>query len=128
MRFLTMLVALATVSCSGTATDNSAPLTGAWGGPELLVTVTGHAATTEFICANGTIDQIAPDANGNFSSTGTYVFEHPAAGQAASHAARYDGQVTGNTMRVTVTVSDTQQVFGPFTVTFGAAGPSTLCQ
>jgi hypothetical protein len=133
MRVLTMLVALATVSCSAAGTnDISAPLIGTWGGPDLKVAVTAQGTTTEFICAHGTIDQIAPDASGNFSATGTYVYEHPATGAGQpntdSHAARYDGQLSGTTMRVTVTVPDKQQVFGPFTVTLGANGPSTKCQ
>jgi hypothetical protein len=95
--------------------------------------VTNQGATTQFVCAHGTIDQlIAPDANGNFSVTGTYVFEHPAtvAGQpsADSHSARYDGQLSAGTMRISVTVPDKQQIFGPFTATLGATGPSMRCQ
>ena len=107
--------------------------TGTWGGPDVQVTVTSQGTTTQFVCAHGTIDQlIVPDANGNFSATGTYVFEHPATvvGQPSSdsHSARYDGQLTDKTMRISVTVPDKQQVFGPFTATLGATGPSTRCQ
>jgi hypothetical protein len=134
MRILTMLAALATVSCSAAATNDSAlPTTGTWGGPEAQVSVTSQGTTTQFVCAHGTIDQpIAPDANGNFSATGTYVFEHPAsvAGQPSSesHSARYDGQLSDKTMRISVTVPDKQQVFGPFTATLGATGPTARCQ
>jgi hypothetical protein len=95
--------------------------------------VTSQGTTTQFVCAHGTIDQlIARDVNGNFSASGTYVYEHPATivGQpnSDSHAARYDGELSGTTMRVSVTVPDKQQVFGPFTATLGATGPSTRCQ
>jgi hypothetical protein len=63
------------------------------------VTLTTQGGRTVFVCAHGTIDQvIAPDANGNFTATGTYDFEHPAfyPGQPSSedHAARYDGQIS----------------------------------
>jgi hypothetical protein len=134
MRVLSMLAALATVSCSAAATnDNALPTTGTWGGPDVQVTVTSQGTTTQFVCAHGTIDQlIAPDANGNFSATGTYVFEHPATvvGQPSSdsHSARYDGQLSARTLQISVTVPDKQQVFGPFTATLGATGPSTRCQ
>src|SRR4051794_15563558 len=134
MRILTLLVALAAIGCGASATNDDPSLTtGLWGGPEVQVTVTSQGATTQFVCAHGTIDQlIAPDASGNFSATGTYVFEHPAtvAGQpnSDSHSARYDGQIVSGTMRLSVTVPDKQQVFGPFVAAFGAAGPSTRCQ
>jgi hypothetical protein len=134
MRVLTTLAALAIVSCSAAATnDNTLPTTGTWAGPDVQVIVTSQGTTTQFVCAHGTIDQlIAPDANGNFSATGTYVFEHPATvvGQPSSdsHSARYDGQLSGRTMHISVTVPDKQQVFGPFTATLGATGPSTRCQ
>lgn len=134
MRVHTMLVALATMSCSAGVTQDSATLpAGTWGGPDVQVTVTNQAATTQFVCAHGTIDQpIEPNANGNFSATGTYVYEHPAivGGQvsADSHSARYDVQLSATTLRVSVTIPDKQQVVGPFTATLGATGPSTRCQ
>jgi hypothetical protein len=129
-----MLAALATIGCSAAETNDNALLTTAtWGGPDVQVTVTGQATTAQFVCAHGTIDQpVVPDANGNFSATGTYVFEHPATvvGQPSSdsHSARYDGQLSARTMHISVTVPDRQQVFGPFTATLGATGPSTRCQ
>ena len=134
MRVLSMLAALAAMGCSaGTTQDSTVLPSGRWGGPEVQVTATNQGATAQFVCAHGTIDQaIQPDANGNFSATGTYVFEHPAtvAGQANedSHSARYDGQISGTTLRVSVTVPDKQQTFGPFTATAGATGPNTRCQ
>jgi len=134
MRVLMMLTALAAMGCSAGATQDSAVVPqGTWGGPDVEVTVTNQGATTQFVCAHGTIDQaLEPDASGNFSATGTYVYEHPATvvGQANedSHSARYEGQLSGTTLRVTVTVPDKQQVFGPFTATLGATGPGMRCQ
>lgn len=134
MRVLTMLAALAAMGCSAGATQDSALVPpGTWGGPDVQVTVSSQGATAQFVCAHGTIDQaIEPDASGNFSANGTYVYEHPAtvAGQPneESHAARYEGQLSGTTLRVTVTVPDKQQTFGPFTATLGATGPNMRCQ
>ena len=134
MRVLTLLAVLAALSCSAAATDDNVRLaTGTWGGPDVQVTVTSQATTAQFVCAHGAMDQlIGPDANGNFSATGTYVYEHPATvvGQPSSdsHSARYDVQLTGTTMHLSVTISDKQQVVGPFTATLGATGPSSRCQ
>jgi hypothetical protein len=134
MMRITLMAALATLGCTAATNDESAlPTAGTWGGPEVQITSNDRGATTQFVCAHGTIDEpIAPDANGNFSATGTYVFEHPAtvAGQSTSdsHTARYDAQLSDKTMRITVTLPDKQQVFGPFTATLGATGPSTRCQ
>src|SRR6478609_6316426 len=117
---LTLLAALAAVSCSGAVENEIAlPTTGKWGGPDIQVTVTSQAATTQFVCAHGTIDQpITPDGNGNFTASGTYVFEFtaivPGQPSSESHSAKYDGQLSGSTMRISVTVPDKQQVFGPF--------------
>jgi hypothetical protein len=125
---------LAAVNCGGASTDDVAlPTAGTWGGPDIQVVATNQGATTQFVCAHGTIDQpITPDASGNFSAPGTYVFEHPATVQGQpntdSHSARYDGQLSDRTMRITVTVPDKQQSFGPFTATLGTTGPSTRCQ
>ena len=43
MRVLTILAALATISCSAATTNDNAVLTtGTWGGPDVQVTVTGQ--------------------------------------------------------------------------------------
>jgi hypothetical protein len=39
-----------------------------------------------------------------------------------------NGQISAKVMQVSVTVPDKQQVFGPFTATLGATGPSVRCQ
>lgn len=128
-----ILAICAALGCSASSTNSVSPaLTGTWGGPNVSVTASAQGATTEFVCAHGTIDQtIVPDANGNFSATGTYVYEHPSTsnGQPGtdSHSARYDGQITGTNMRISVTIPDKSQVFGPFDATLGTTGPSSKC-
>jgi len=128
-----ILALCAALGCSASSPNSVSPaLTGTWGGPNVSVTVSAQGATTQFVCAHGTIDQtIVPDANGNFSAAGTYVYEHPstANGQPGtdSHSARYDGQITGTSMRISVTVPDKSQVFGPFDATLGTTGPNSRC-
>jgi hypothetical protein len=133
MRISTLLLCMM-VACGGDATNGGELLaTGSWGGPDVGIVATARGATIQFVCAHGVIgDRIVPDANGDFSATGTYDFEHTVivAGQPASdsHAARYDGQISGSTMRLSTTLLDTKQVFGPFPATLGTAGPSSRCQ
>jgi len=130
VRVHALLLALVAVSCSAATTKDRVLPTGTWGGDDVQVIVTSQGATLQFACSHGAIHQpIEPDANGNFSATGTYVYEHPAnpLSEADSHSARFDGQFSATTMRVTVTVPDKQDVFGPFTATLGATGPRTRC-
>jgi hypothetical protein len=131
MRIL-MLLLCSAVGCAATS-DVDLAATGTWGGPDLSITMTTGGAIAQFVCAHGVIpERIAPDASGNFSATGTYDFERTAlvVGQPASesHSARYDGQISGNTMRLSVMVLDTKQVVGPFSATLATAGPSSRCQ
>ena len=129
-----MLLLCATVACGGDITNDVAESAiGTWGGPEVSITVTAQGATAQFVCAHGAIaGPILEDASGNFSANGTYDFEHTSliAGQSAvdSHLARYDGQISGTTMRVSVTLLDTKQTFGAYEAKLGSAGPSSRCQ
>ena len=117
---------------------------GTWGGPHLILTVTASGATLEFECAHGAIDQeIALDANGRFDVRGTYEGEAGAAtdisishedGNGVSkattstgHPARYTGRVTGQTMTLTVTLTDPENTLGTFTLTSGATPRLRKC-
>lgn len=105
---------------------------GAWGGDHLRVDVTPGGGTTEYDCAHGTIDEpLVADRNGRFSASGTHTFEHGGPIRADElpdrHPARYDGQVSGDTLRFSVTVTDRQQTLGAFTVTRGAASRLVKC-
>jgi hypothetical protein len=105
---------------------------GAWGGDHLRVDVTPGGATTEYDCAHGTIDEpLVADRNGRFSASGTHTFDHGGPVRIDEvpnrHPARYDGRVTGDTLQLTVTVTDTPQVLGSFTLTRGVAPRLLKC-
>ena len=44
-----------------------------------------------------------------------------------SHPARYTGQVEGQTMKLTVTLTDTGDTFDPYTLTQGDSGRIMKC-
>jgi hypothetical protein len=124
--------------------SNTLP-TGQWGGPHVRLDVTEKGATAEFDCAHGTIDErVVPGAGGSFSARGTFVGEHggpsrdtnavdesgrPAAPgkRANGQAARYGGRVEGDTLTLTVTLTDSGQVVGTFKLKRGSAGRLSKC-
>ncbi len=103
-----------------------------WGGPHISVEVTESGAQLNYDCAHGTIDQpIAPDANGKFAVSGTHTQERGGPVRAdegnSRPPARYTGTVEGQTMTFTVTLRDTNEVVGTYTVTHGKAGRIVKC-
>lgn len=82
-----------------------------------------NGAIIDFDCATGEIDQpISVDRQGNFDVAGVFIREHggPIVQEAPPdlHPARYNGQVHGKTMWVTVTLTDTLEVVGTFYLTY----------
>ena len=105
---------------------------GSWGGAGIALEVTAAGATIEYDCAHGTIDEpIVTDRDGRFSAKGAHVREHGGPIRvdeiADRHPARYDGEVTGNVMRFTITLLDTQQSFGPFSAARGVVPRLLKC-
>ena len=121
------------VACSAPTgpTDGRVEI-GVWSGEHLRVDVTPGGGTTEYDCAHGTIDEpLVAERDGRFSARGTHTFDHGGPIRTDEvpnrHPARYDGRVTGNTLQLTVTVTDTQQVLGSFRLTRGAASRLLKC-
>ena len=126
---LTLVVAFA-ASCSPTAPDRVTA--GTWGGDHIRLDVTATGATTEYDCAHGTIDAaLVLDRDGRFSVMGTHTIEHGGPVRidepANRHPARYDGQLTGDVLQLTVTMTDTQERLDSFNVQFGAAPRLLKC-
>src|SRR5262245_65334226 len=115
------LVALLTpaAACQSPTGNSGGAAVGQWGGDHIRLDVTSSGAAIEYDCAHGTIDEpIAVDNGGRFSVAGTHTFEHGGPVRIDEppnrHPARYDGRVVGDTMEITVTVTDTRQRIGQF--------------
>ncbi len=107
-------------------------ITGEWGGPHLGMIATATGADLEYDCAMGTIaGGIRPDAGGRFSAVGEHFPGHGGPiridEQGERHPARYEGTVRGNTMTVTVTLTDSNQVLGTYTLVRGASPHVIKC-
>ncbi len=116
-------------SCGGNGVNNmgdgngTRAQTGMWGGERVRLQVTEAGATIEYDCGHGSIDQpLVADANGKFDLTGTHVKERPGPqreGESNSHPASYTGQINGDKLTLNVTLKDTKERIGTFTLTRG---------
>lgn len=115
----------------GCKEDNLAPgipIEGTWGTEHTILVANAAGATLEYDCAHGTIDEpLIPDGDGHFDVGGTHAWEHGGPiqeGEEEILPARYQGFVFRNSMTLTVTLTDNQEVLGPFVLT--QADPGTV--
>lgn len=121
---ITTLV-IAVLSVGACAETPLGPLdTGQWGGEHIGLVVTSSSASVEYDCAHGRIDvPIEIQDGGRFLATGTHTFEHGGPVREDeppdTHPAEYRGRVSGSTMNLTVTLTDTTLTIGQFTLVEG---------
>jgi hypothetical protein len=96
----------------------------------MMISRTG--ARLEYDCADSTIDQpIILDAKGKFSAKGSYTPDRGGprrSGGAAAGRARYVGEVSADTMKLTVTLESTKEPVGVFTLRRGEDPLLTKCR
>ncbi|MGA9995611.1 MAG: hypothetical protein WBP93_09360 [Pyrinomonadaceae bacterium] len=98
--------------------------TSEWGGTHISLQVNGSDTTIEYDCAHGTIDQpLTLDRRGRFSAKGTHAREHAgpirSGEQSNARPARYTGWINGNSMTLKVTLTDTNEALGTYTLVRG---------
>ncbi|RLC51599.1 MAG: hypothetical protein DRI23_04665 [Candidatus Cloacimonadota bacterium] len=114
------------ISFSGCAGSKcQADLIGVWGGEHIGMVVSDSSATLDYDCAYGTIDEpFITDDNGEFEVTGVHVIEHGGAIRIDEtpdeHPALYQGKIKDNVMTLKVTLTDTGEEIGTFTLIQGA--------
>jgi hypothetical protein len=106
---------------------------GSWGGAHIGMEIVDKSTAIEFDCAHGTIsERLALDSQGRFRASGTYVREHGGPvreGETpASHPASYSGNVSGKRMTLAVTLTDSAESIGTFTLTQGNEGQVFKCR
>lgn len=107
--------------------------TGPWGGQHIRIDVGARSATIEYDCASGTIDgPLTSDGKGRFTWHGMHHRERPGPTRendpGSNSPAIYSGSVKGNTMTLTVKLSDTDEVLQTFTLKRGAFGRVFKCK
>ncbi len=105
---------------------------GAWGGDQIMVQTRDDGAVLEYDCAHGTIDgPLLLDRQGVFHAAGVHVPEGAGPGREdgkpTSRPASYTGRVEGDTIILTVTLTDTEEEIGTFTVVRDRVARITKC-
>jgi hypothetical protein len=104
--------------------------TGAWGGPEASLVLSRSGGTLSYTCGAGTIDSAwTISMDGKLAGTGQHFFGGgpvPPEGR-PPHPALYSGRIEGNTLVLTVTVTDLAQTLGPFRLVRGGPVVQEQC-
>ncbi len=106
--------------------------TGTWGGPNVRIQVEAGSARIDYSCANGTIEgPLTLDSKGRFTWRGRHHREGPGPVRVSDEggaAAIYTGSVKGDTMTLTVKLTDSGEVIDTFTLKRGSAGRVFKCK
>ena len=109
--------------CAGSKCQ--ADLIGVWGGEHIGMVVSDSSVTLDYDCAYGTIDEpFSTNENGEFDLVGVHILEHGGAIRIDEtpdeHPALYKGYIEENVMTLKVTLTDTGEEIGTFTLILGA--------
>jgi hypothetical protein len=112
--------------------QNTTDLKGTWGGDHISMDVADSGAEINYDCAHGSItEKIVPDGRGAFVAKGLHVTERPGpvrqGDDLTGKPATYRGSVDGDTMKLTVTLSGSEETVGSFTLTHGKTGRVRKC-
>ncbi|MGH9873391.1 MAG: hypothetical protein ACRD9S_13135 [Pyrinomonadaceae bacterium] len=107
--------------------------TGTWGAPHIRVEVGQNSASIDYDCANGTIDgPLTFDSKGRFTWRGTHHREGPGPirvdSESKGRPALYTGSIKGDTMTLTVKLTDTDEVLETYTLKRGGHGRVFKCK
>jgi len=131
-RFVTLSTAASLMSllaCSS-ATAPAPMAEGVWGGQEASLVLTREGGSLSYPCGVGTMDPTwAVDANGQLTGNGQHFLGGgpvPVGGR-PPHPARYVGTISGNTLLLTVTLTDLNETIGPFHLQRGGPFVAESC-
>lgn len=126
---LLLMLLGASVTCRGSLTGPVTP--GDWGGEHIGLVVTTNGATIEYDCATGTIDNGLIAKDGLFSASGTHTPGHGGPIRQDEtpdkHPARYEGHIDGDTMILEVTLTDSGEKLGRYTLVRGRPAQVFKC-
>lgn len=125
-----LIIVLGAGTCSPIPTGPIPP--SEWGGQHIGMVVLASGATIEYDCASGTIDEpLIADSRGAFTARGTHTRGHGGPvmiGETPDrHPARYSGSTDGKSMTLTVTMTDSGENVGTFTLIRGASPAVFKC-
>ena len=133
---MTRIFAAATVfailACSAATSTRITEVGGTWGGENAGLIVNNTDVHVHIGCTLGdAAGPIRPDANGRFEATGTYNVDAYPVDRGILHPATFSGQIVGETMTLTVSLTDAARSLGPVTLIYGKEpkmGPCPICR
>ena len=127
------VLAGACASAPVTARNDRRVSTGDWGGEHIQMTVTASGAHLEFDCASGDIaTPLVVDETGQLTIEGVYIPERPGAVRIGDEpdrkAVRYSGRLAEKTLVLDVTLIESKDTIGHFTMTLDLAARVRKCR
>ena len=129
-----VLVAYLSIILAGCSDDSARPgatIEGVWGAEHHELVASSDGVRLEYDCAHGAIEgTLVLDSAGTFDVLGTHTREGGPIDlndPPESLVARYQGRLMGDRLELTVTITDTGDVIGPFTVVRGERGVLRKC-
>ena len=95
-----------------------------WGGEGVIFEVKDKSVTIQYGCADGQIEQaLMKDGQGNFSVNGFHIRQGGGPvlinAQPVRQNVRYEGKITGDKMRLKVTLTESKEIIGEFILQSG---------
>ena len=130
-RVKAVALALLLAACDSTVIFPGGIVTGTWGGDNAGLQATDTSAHVHIGCTYGNIHQpLVEDRTGGFDVPGEQNITAYPIDRGVLHPARFVGSISGRTMTLTVTLTDTAVTLGPVTMTYGkdpVLGPCPIC-
>jgi hypothetical protein len=123
----------ADAATQGSARKPTRVESGIWGGDHIRLDVHENGGDVEFDCARGEVTgPLELNKKRRFDRPGTFVRTGPGpiriGRSPGARPARYEGRISGKNMTVTVTLTETSQPIGTFTLTRGSKGRLWKCR
>ena len=129
---LVLSTILALIACSAATPTPITDVVGTWGGDNAGLIVNGTDVHVHIGCTLGdAIGPIVAGENGRFEVSGTYNVDAYPVNRGITHPASFSGEIVGQTMTLTVSLTDTARVLGPVTLVYGkepTMGPCPICR
>ena len=131
-RITAILLGVAAIGCSAATSTPITDVVGTWGGDNAGLIVNGNDVHVHIGCTLGdAVGPIVTDANGRFEFSGTYNVDAYPVSRGITHPATFSGQIDGQAMTLTVSLTDTARVLGPVNLVYGKEpkmGPCPICR
>lgn len=127
-----LFLAFSAAACPNAPAAPITDIIGTWGGDNAGLIASDTSAHVHIRCTVGdTKGRVTPDAAGHFSISGVYNVDAYPIDRGITHPAEFSGQISGNTMTLTVVLTDTGRQLGPVSLTYGKEpkmGPCPICR